>query len=158
MDLPWTHEVFSYDPCSLNYSAVEAGQQDWTIQQTHEMFSLFPQLLSSLSSLTVLNFVQLVKTHDKLSYDSISLNYCVVQAVKLGWTTSNWWKNVLQSLFIQVLGNWSCSDRLNYPELMKSNPIIMFIQLLSSSNSSACFYNPKHIRHYPMILLALIAR
>ena len=158
MDLPWTYEVFSYDPCSLNYSAVQAGQQDWTIHQTHEMFSLFPQLLSSLSSLTVLNFVELVKTHDKLSYDSISLNDCLVQAVKLGWTTSNTWKNLLQSLFIQLLFNPNSSAGLNYLELMKSSPMIMFIQLLCSSSSSACFYNPKDIRPYPMILSTLIAR
>ena len=32
----------------------------------------------------MVNFVEFMKTHDKSTYDSISLNYCVVQAVQLG--------------------------------------------------------------------------
>ena len=56
-----THEMFSYDPSSLNYSLVEAVQQGWTIHRTHEIFI----------------------------YDPCSLSYSVGRAVGLDGTTLN---------------------------------------------------------------------
>ena len=38
MEQPWTRELLSYDPSSLNYSVVQAVQQEWTMHRTPEIF------------------------------------------------------------------------------------------------------------------------
>ena len=85
------HNIYSYDSYSLNYSVFKAVQQGRTIHQTHEMFSynpcsrtysavravrlngttlnswnivlrsFFSQLLTSSSSSTGLNYIELMK-------------------------------------------------------------------------------------------------
>ena len=85
-----THEMFSYDPCSLNYSVVWAVHlggttlNSWTTVQ----WSFFPQLLGSSTS-------------------SKGVNY-----------TLNSWNVLLWSLYTQILGSLSCSAEWKNPELM----------------------------------------
>ena len=128
------------------------------------LWSLFSPLLSSSSSSAVLNFLELMLTNEDLSYDSISLKYCVVQAVLLGWTTPIPWNNLLQSVFPELLGNKQFGwmkllltfeilsydhSSINYlvfqavrrdwttPNSLNISPMILFSPLLSSSSSSA---------------------
>ena len=115
MEQPWTHEMLSYDPSSLKYSLVQAVQQGWTTPNSWNvpLWSLFPRLLVSSSSLASFNqpehikdypmilvplltgqfeqvySVALPQTHGKLFYDPCSFHYSVVQADQLCWTTPN---------------------------------------------------------------------
>ena len=153
MEQPWTLEILSYYPSSLNNSVFQAVQPGWTIHWTHEMFS----------------------------FDPCSLNCSVIQAVRLDETTLNSWNIVLCSLFSLFLDIWSSSPGRNNTEPMKDCPIIPFSELLGSSSSStglnytpnlwnvllqflfpqlhgsssssACFINPTHMGYYPMILV-----
>ena len=158
MEQPWTLEILSYYPSSLNNSVFQAVQPGWTIHRTHEMFS----------------------------FDPCSLNCSVIQAVRLDGTTLNSWNIVLWPLFPLFLDIWSSSPGWNNPELMKDCPIIPFPELLGSSSSStglnytpnlrnvflrflfpqlhdsssisACFIKPTHMGHYAMFPIPLITR
>ena len=118
----------------LNYSVVQAVREFLTPNSWNIFlwFFLF-QLLSSLSSSAVLNFLEITKnsffihvplitqeikqfsffypprTLEKLSYDSLSLNSCVVEVVQLGWTTPNheiFSYNPCFFIYSVVLGSW----------------------------------------------------
>ena len=130
MEQPWTLEILSYYPSSLNYSVVQAVQQGWTIHWTHEMFY----------------------------YDPCFLNYSVVRAVRLGGTTLNSWIIVLWFFFPQLLASSSDLKGLNYSKLMKCSLWSLFSQLLSNSSSSAKWNYHKLLKYCPMILVPFIPR
>ena len=126
VELPRTHEIFSYDPCSLNLMVVQAIQQGWTSPNSRSvlLWSLVPQLLSISSSfpgwnnLNSLNIVLWSFFPQLLSSSSCSagLNY-----------TPNSWNVLLWSFFPQLLGRSSSSAGLNYIELMKRTPMILVL-------------------------------
>ena len=156
MEQPWTRELLSYDPSSLNYSVVEAVQQGSTTSNSWNIlqWSLFRQLLGSSSSLAMLNILKLVKT-------------------------------ILPSLFLQLLRSSSSWTRLNYPELMKTSHTRIVHSItqwmkqlnrveLSRSNENASYKNrsfnisgwsswtglnyPKLIKYCPMIIVLSITQ
>ena len=79
------------------------------------------------------------ETYETLSYDSCFLYYKVVPAVRLGYSTPNSWKSLLQCLFLVLLSCSSSSVGLNCPELMKILLQSQFLHLFGSSRSSGWF-------------------
>ena len=128
-------------------------------------------------------WVELPRTYETISYDSCSLNYSVVQAVRLVSTTWTYgkfsydpssvnysvvkavwmselpdsWNILLQSLFLQLLGSSSSSATLNYTEHMRYFILSsLFPEFLGSSSSSTALNHPKHMRNYSMTLVPSI--
>ena len=134
-------EILSYDPSSLNYSIVQAVQQGWITPNSWKLLiqGLFILLLGSSSCSSGLNYPMLIKyspmifvpsitryfkqfnrvelhwTHEVFFYDPCSLHFSVVQAVRMGLTTSNSWNVVLWSFFPQLLDGSSSSTAILVP-------------------------------------------
>ena len=62
IELSCTHEIFSNDPCSFNYSVVKAVWLKLNCLKLMKYFSMiFSQLLASSSNSTELNYINLMK-------------------------------------------------------------------------------------------------
>ena len=86
VQLTRTHEIFSYEHYSRNYSVLKAVQQSWTIHLTHKILSYNP----SSFNYSIVQQVQQgwsTSNYEIFFYDTCSLHYSIVQAVWLGWST-----------------------------------------------------------------------
>ena len=148
---PHTHRILSYYFCSLNYKVIPAAQLRCSTLNSLKLLlrSLFLLVLSCSSSSVGLNYLELMKyspmillplitrkfklfnrvglhrTHEIFFYAPCSLNYSVVQPVRLGWDSLKSWNILLSSLFLWLLGNSSSLAGLNYLELMKYSLTIL---------------------------------